>query len=67
MHWGLVKTIIVLPGTVLVFIPAIILLLTMDSRFHPKVTNPSQIYFWLALLAASVGGHLVCLVGKTFH
>jgi hypothetical protein len=55
MHWGLVRTIIVLPGTVLVFIPAIILLLTKDSGFLLKPTTPSQIWFWLALLAASIG------------
>ena len=45
MHWGLVKTIIVLPGTVLVFIPAVIVLLTMGSRFPPQLTNPSHIFF----------------------
>ncbi len=55
MNWGLVRTIIVLPGTVLAFIPAIILLLTKDSRFPPKLITPSQICFWLALLAASIG------------
>jgi len=55
MNWGLLRTIIVLPGTVLVFIPAIILLLTKDSRFPPKLITPSQISFWLALLAASIG------------
>ena len=55
MNWGLLRTIMVLPGTVLVFIPAIILLLTKDSRFPPKLITPSQISFWLALLAASIG------------
>jgi protein-S-isoprenylcysteine O-methyltransferase Ste14 len=55
MHWGLVKTIIVLPGTVLVFIPAAILLVTRDSKFAPKLASPTQIWFWLALLAAIIG------------
>ena len=55
MHWGLVKTIIVLPGTVLVFIPAFILLITQDSRFAADLVSPAQIRFWLALLPASVG------------
>ncbi|HUT71308.1 MAG TPA: isoprenylcysteine carboxylmethyltransferase family protein [Desulfatiglandales bacterium] len=55
MHWGLVKTIIVLPGTVLVFIPASILLITQDSRFAAGLVSPAQIWFWLALLPASVG------------
>jgi protein-S-isoprenylcysteine O-methyltransferase Ste14 len=55
MHLGLVKTIIVLPGTVLVFIPAAILLVTQDSKFAPKLASPTQIWFWLALLAAIIG------------
>ena len=55
MHLGLVKTIIVLPGTVLVFIPAAILLVTRDSKFAPKLAPPTQIWFWLALLAAIIG------------
>jgi hypothetical protein len=55
MHWGLVRTIIVLPGTVLLFIPAIILLISKDSGFAPELTTPSQIWFWLALLSAITG------------
>ena len=55
MHLGLVKTIIVLPGTVLIFIPAAILLVTQDSRFAPGLASPTQIWFWLALLAATIG------------
>jgi len=66
MHWGLARTIIALPGTVLVFIPAIILLLSKDSRFSPRLTTPSQIWFWLALLAASVGFTLCVWTVKCF-
>ncbi|MBT8405917.1 MAG: isoprenylcysteine carboxylmethyltransferase family protein [Deltaproteobacteria bacterium] len=56
MHMGLVKTIIVLPGTVLVFIPSVILLATRDSsKFAPELASPAQIWFWVALLATSVG------------
>jgi protein-S-isoprenylcysteine O-methyltransferase Ste14 len=55
MHWRLVKTIIVLPGTVLVFIPAAILLVTHNSRFAPELASPTKIWFWLALLAGIIG------------
>lgn len=55
MRRGLVKTIIALPGTVLVFIPAVILLVTQGSRFAPGLASPGQIWFWIALLAAGVG------------
>jgi protein-S-isoprenylcysteine O-methyltransferase Ste14 len=63
MNVGLVKTIIVLPGTVLIFIPGAILLGTRDSQFAPGLTSPTQIWFWLALLAAIIG---LALSGWTF-
>jgi protein-S-isoprenylcysteine O-methyltransferase Ste14 len=55
MNWRLLKTIIVLPGTVLVFIPVVILLTTRNSKFEPELASPAQIWFWIALLTASVG------------
>jgi protein-S-isoprenylcysteine O-methyltransferase Ste14 len=55
MNWGLVKAIIVLPGTVLFVIPAVILLILQDSKFEPKIASPTRIWFWLALWAGSVG------------
>ena len=55
MYWGLVKTIILLPGTVLVFVPAVILLSTRNSKFAPDLVSLAQIWFWIALLAASGG------------
>ena len=55
MHWGLGRTIILLPGTVLVFVPAVILVVKKDSKFPPELASPAQIWFWLALLAASTG------------
>ncbi|MDH3555764.1 MAG: isoprenylcysteine carboxylmethyltransferase family protein [Deltaproteobacteria bacterium] len=55
MHLRLVKTIIVLPGTVLVFIPGAILLATQDTRFALELASPAKIWFWLALFAAIIG------------
>ncbi|MCK5613295.1 isoprenylcysteine carboxylmethyltransferase family protein [Candidatus Pacearchaeota archaeon] len=55
MHWGLVRTLIVLPGTVLVFIPAVILWVAEDSKFSAELTTIGQLPFWLALLAGSIG------------
>jgi protein-S-isoprenylcysteine O-methyltransferase Ste14 len=49
------KAIIVLPGTVLVFIPGAILLATRDSRFALELASPAEIWFWLALLTAIIG------------
>ena len=66
MNWGLVRSIIVLPSTVHVFIPLIILLLTKDSRFSSKLITPSQICFWLALFPATIGLALCVWTLKLF-
>ena len=55
MSWRLVKVIIVLPGAVLLFIPAAILLILQGSRYKLEVASPARIWFWLALCAAGVG------------
>ena len=55
VHSGLVRTIIVLPGTVLVFIPAVIVLTTQDSKFAPELASSTQVRFWMALLTATIG------------
>jgi len=47
--------IIVLPGTVLVFIPAVILWVAEDSKFPAKFATTGQLAFWLAILAGSIG------------
>jgi protein-S-isoprenylcysteine O-methyltransferase Ste14 len=55
MHWGLVRSIIILPGTALVFIPTIILGISYNSKCPPKLASPTEILFWLALLAGGIG------------
>jgi hypothetical protein len=45
----------VLPGTALVFVPAIILTLAEHSGFSYQFTTPDQSLFWIALLPAGVG------------
>jgi protein-S-isoprenylcysteine O-methyltransferase Ste14 len=55
MNWGLVRTIIVLPGNVLVFIPAAILWISGRLGYFPKFAAADQFFFWVALLAASIG------------
>ena len=54
-HWGLVRTVLLLPGTVLVFVPAAILWMSLDSRSAAALISPHGIQFWLALLAAGMG------------
>ncbi len=55
MHWGLIKAIIILPGTVIVFIPALLLKLSQTTRFAPSLVSPNQFHFWLAVVVAILG------------
>lgn len=55
MNWGLVRTIIVLPGSVLVLIPAAFLWVLGRLGFSPKFAASGQFMFWLAILLAIIG------------
>jgi protein-S-isoprenylcysteine O-methyltransferase Ste14 len=55
MPWRLIKTIIVLPGNVLVFIPAVILWIAKDTMYSAELATAYQLSFWLALVAGSIG------------
>ena len=55
MSRELVKAIIVLPGTVLVFVPAIILAVAHGANFSDQLATPERVLFWLAFLPAAVG------------
>ena len=58
MSWSLLKAIIVLPGTVLVLVPAAILLSVRDSAFAAEWVTTSQVGFWIALIVAAIGATL---------
>ena len=66
MAWRLLKTIIILPGTVLVIVPAVILLATSNSRFPPEHIGPAQALFWLGLVFAGIGFFLAALTVSLF-
>lgn len=54
MNWRLLKPIIVLPGTVLVFVPVIILIATY-KRFPLELIGPERLLFRLGIIAAGLG------------
>ncbi len=58
MHWGLIKTIIILPGTVLVFVPAAILLLADGTGFAADFQTPAEVTFYAAGMLLAAGGYL---------
>ena len=66
MNRDLVKTIIVLPGTVLIFVPAIILAISDRSHLADRLFSPHPILFWLALLPAGAGLGLAVWTVKLF-
>jgi protein-S-isoprenylcysteine O-methyltransferase Ste14 len=55
MTWNLLKTIIILPGTVLVFVPVVILITTYNSSFSFELIGPDRLLFWPGLAAAGLG------------
>ena len=54
MNLRLLKPILILPGTVLVFVPVVILITTY-KRFPPELIGPDRLLFWPALVAAGLG------------
>jgi len=60
MNWGLIRTIIILPGTVLVFIPATIVWLTLGSRWAASWSGAGTAGFWVGILLLCAGLVLAC-------
>ncbi len=58
MHWGLIKAIIILPGTVLVFVPTAILLLAGGTSFAADFQTPVEVTFYAAGMLFAAGGYL---------
>ena len=59
MSWKLIRSIIALPGIVLVLIPGAILLLTRDSPFAASWVPASSAWYWLGLVLTGVGSALI--------
>ena len=55
MNWAFIRALIVLPGTVAVLIPALILWASYDTEYAAYVARPDQVVFWLALLVTGAG------------
>ena len=54
-----VRAILILPGTVLVGVPAVILLATSGAAFSWELSSPVRLQFWLSLILAVAGGRLM--------
>ena len=55
MFWRMLATILILPGTALVFVPGLILWLTSDAETGLTVVGPGEVDFWIGLAAGLIG------------
>jgi protein-S-isoprenylcysteine O-methyltransferase Ste14 len=55
MTWRLLKPIIILPGTVLFFVPSVILIATSNTRYSSECIGPVQPIFWFGFALAIIG------------
>lgn len=66
MNWSMLRAILILPGNVLVVIPALVLWLTADSSSAGQVSGPAQYQFWLALFLLIPGLSLSIWTARLF-
>ena len=66
MKWGLIKAIFILPGTVLVFIPSVILFFSQETPFIPDLQYPNEVTFLFAVAFFGVGGYLAINTAALF-
>ncbi|MDQ6959175.1 MAG: isoprenylcysteine carboxylmethyltransferase family protein [Mariprofundaceae bacterium] len=55
MNWGLLRTIIILPGSALVFIPALILWVTGNTPYAASMPDTGLISFRFSLILFGIG------------
>jgi protein-S-isoprenylcysteine O-methyltransferase Ste14 len=61
MNWRLVRTILILPGTVLIVVPGTLLWFAAGGQFAARLAGPDALTFWLAAVASA--GALALMVG----
>ena len=66
MNKGMIKAIIILPGTVVVFIPVALLLLTDGTRWAVDLQTPAEVTFYAAVLLFVAGGYLSSVTARLF-
>jgi len=55
VNWPMVRAILILPGTVIVYVPVIIFWLTSGTKWEFFATTYSHVEFWLAVVLAATG------------
>jgi protein-S-isoprenylcysteine O-methyltransferase Ste14 len=62
----MIKAILILPGTVLVFVPAAILLVSRGTPVSPDFQYPMQITFVVAMALIATGAYLAITTARRF-
>lgn len=55
MNLEMLKAIIILPGTALVFVPGLILYFTRNTVLGPDLRSSAELLFWVAVLSIAAG------------
>jgi len=66
MNWGLIRTIIILPGSALVFIPGAILWVTGNTLCAASMPDSALISFWFSLILLCTGLVLAFWTARLF-
>jgi protein-S-isoprenylcysteine O-methyltransferase Ste14 len=66
VSWSLLRTILILPGTALVYVPALLLWLFAGTRWAMVPARPTDVGFWLGWLIGGAGFALAVWTVRLF-
>lgn len=66
MNWRLLRLLILLPGSLIGFLPALILRLTRNTKYAARSRRQGDPLFWLALFLGGVGLSLMAWTVRLF-
>ncbi len=66
MNWPLIKAILILPGTVLIYVPVIVLWAAAGTSYSASVATPATASFWIAAVFAGCGLALAAWTVRLF-
>ena len=66
MFWSLIRTIVILPGTALVFVPGVIVWATQGSGAAVSLAGPGTVWLWAGIVLAVPGVVLAATTVRLF-
>ena len=67
MTVSLFKAILILPGTVLVIVPGLIVWASAGTSWAVRVANPAEFLFWTGVTSAALGLTLAAVTMRDFQ